>query len=47
MLALAQKKELYKNVYISLLGGQHQAPIPDGKSSNKDIKFNFIRSSII
>lgn len=32
MIAIAQKKGLYKNCYVSLLGGSHKAPIEDGKS---------------
>lgn len=30
MMDIAGQKGLYKNYYISLLGGQHKAPIEDG-----------------
>lgn len=31
MLAFAQKKKLYQNVQVALLGGEHKAPIADGE----------------
>ena len=30
MLKLAQNEKLYKTFYVSLLGGEHKAPIEDG-----------------
>ncbi len=30
MLAMAQKKELYKNYYVALLGAHRKAPVADG-----------------
>jgi hypothetical protein len=45
MLALSNKKQLYKKFYVSLLGGQHKAPVQDGQllhykgNSFKDLLF--------
>ena len=30
MIAVAKQKDLYRKLYVSLLGGQHKAPIEDG-----------------
>ena len=38
MLSLAKKEESYKNFYVSLLGGEHVAPIEAGINCNDSIK---------